>query len=115
MEMFIRTNAGDEGFEHWWASNEPAMRERMMENAAVFFEIELPAFAKFVPDVAAMRASRVPVTVVVGTDNRETWLGAAADWLVAEAGAQRRELPGGHAGFDSHPEAFVNLVRQLSR
>ena len=115
MEIFIRANAGDEGFEHWWASNEPAMRERMMENAAVFFEVELPAVAKFVPDGVAIRASGVPLTVVVGADNRDTWFGAAADWLVAEAGAHRGELPGGHAGFDSHPDAFVNLVRQLSR
>jgi pimeloyl-ACP methyl ester carboxylesterase len=115
MEMFMRTNAGDEGFEHWWATNEPAMRERMMDNAEVFFEIELPAVARFVPAVAAMLASAVPLTVVVGEDNRDTWIGAAADWLVAETGAQRLELPGGHAGFDSHPDALVNLVRQLPR
>jgi pimeloyl-ACP methyl ester carboxylesterase len=82
-------------------------------HAGVFFDIELPAFATFVPEIAAIRASRVPLTVVAGADNRDTWLGAAADWLVGETGAERVELPGGHAGFDTHPDAVVDLVRRL--
>jgi pimeloyl-ACP methyl ester carboxylesterase len=113
MEMFMRTNAGDSAFEHWRSTSEPAMQERIMDNASVFFQIELPAFATFVPDVAALRASGVPLTVVVGADNRDTWLGAASAWLVGETAAQHRELPGGHAGFDSHPDAFVTLVQSL--
>ena len=113
MEMFMRTNAGDAAFEHWRTTSDPAMCERIMDNASVFFQIELPAFATFVPDVAAIRASGVPLTVVVGADNRETWLGAASAWLVAQTAAQRHDLPGGHAGFDTHPDEFIALIKSV--
>ena len=60
MEMFIRANAGDKAFEHWIESADRASRERVLDNGAVFFAIELPAFATFIPDRAGMRASSVP-------------------------------------------------------
>ena len=47
----------------------PEVRERMFDGAATFFEIELPAFATFVLDRDRLRASRVPLTTVVGKDN----------------------------------------------
>jgi pimeloyl-ACP methyl ester carboxylesterase len=115
MEVFMRANAGDTAFERWQSTVEPALRERMMDNASVFFEIELPAMISFIPDCAALRAAGIPLTVVVGTDNRGTWFDNAAAWLVANTGAQRVYLPGGHAGFDSHPDALVDLVQSLAR
>jgi hypothetical protein len=65
----------------------------------VFFPIELPVFATFVPDRDRMRASGVPLTVVVGRQNRDTWFGAAATWLAEGASADLVELPGGHVGY----------------
>ncbi|HUG60378.1 MAG TPA: alpha/beta hydrolase [Methylomirabilota bacterium] len=109
MEMFIRGNAGDEVFE----SIDPAVRERNLDNGAVFFAIEMPAFATFVPDRDRMRASGVPLTVVAGEENRGTWFGAAAAWLAAGTGAALVEAPGGHGGFDSHPLAFVAAMRRV--
>jgi pimeloyl-ACP methyl ester carboxylesterase len=114
MESFMRTVAGDAAFEHWYASAAGAVRERMLDNGAVFLPIEVPAFAGFVPDCAAMRASGVPLTVVVGAESRGTWFDDAATWLVAGTGASRAELPGGHAGFDSHPREFIDLIRALA-
>jgi pimeloyl-ACP methyl ester carboxylesterase len=111
MEVFMRGNVGDEVFE----SIDPTVRERVLNNGAVFFSIELPAFAAFVPDRDRMRASGVPLTVVVGEDNRPTWFGAAATWLAEGTGADRSELPGRHGGFWSHPEEFVALVRRIVR
>ena len=113
MEVFIRANAGDEAYESWLASTDPALRERIFGNAATFFSIELPAFATFVPDRDRLRASGVPLTVVVGEDNRDGWYGAAARWLVEGAGASLVEMPGGHAGFETHQEEFVALVRRI--
>jgi hypothetical protein len=49
-ELFIRANAGDEAYESWLASTDPALRERIFVKAATFFSIELPAFATFGPD-----------------------------------------------------------------
>jgi pimeloyl-ACP methyl ester carboxylesterase len=115
MEVFMRCNAGDTAFEHWQATVDPALRERIMANASVFFETELPPFARFTPNCPAMRAAGVPLTVVVGADDRDTWFDAAAAWVVAGTGAQRVYIPGGHAGFDSHPEAFMALIRSLRR
>jgi pimeloyl-ACP methyl ester carboxylesterase len=115
MEVFIRANAGDAAYEAWRASIDPALRERIFGNAATFFAIELPAFAAFVPDRDRLRASGVPLTVVVGEDNRDCWYGDAARWLVEGAGARLVEMPGGHGGFETHREEFVVLVRRVGR
>lgn len=115
MEVFIRANAGDAAYESWLASADPALREQTFGNAATFFSIELPAFATFVPDRDRLRASGVPLTVVVGADNRDGWYGAAARWLVEGAGASLVELPGGHGGFETHQDEFVALVRRVGR
>ena len=113
MEVFIRANAGDAGYEAWIASADSASRERIFANAEVFFSLELPAFAAFVPDGKRLRASGVPLTVVVGEENRDNWYGTAARWLVDAAGASLVELPGGHGGFTTHQEAFEALVRRV--
>jgi pimeloyl-ACP methyl ester carboxylesterase len=114
MELFIRANAGDEAYESWLASGDPAFRERIFGNAATFFSVELPAFAAFVPDRDRMRASGVPLTVLVGDENRDGWYGAAARWLVDGAGACLVAMPGGHGGFHTHREEFLALVRRVA-
>jgi len=113
MKVFIRANAGDEAYESWIASTDPAYRERLFGNAELFFSIELPAFATFVPDRDSMRVSGVPLTVVVGEDNRDGWYGDAVDWLVEGTGASLVELSGGHGGFVTHQAEFTELVRRL--
>jgi hypothetical protein len=37
----------------------------------------------------------------------------AAAWLAEGTGADRVELPGGHGGFVSHPQEFIELVRRI--
>jgi pimeloyl-ACP methyl ester carboxylesterase len=113
MAMFIRMNAGDEAFEQWRTSADPDVVERVLDNGEVFFSMELPAFARYVPDAAALRASGVPLTVLIGADNRDTWFGAAAAWLTEYAGVAYAELPGGHGGFATHPTEFVATIRRL--
>ena len=113
MEAFIRGNAGDEVADQWFESLDPTERDRILDNGAVFFPIELPAFAAFIPDREGMRASGVPLTVVAGAENRDTFIGAAAAWLAEGTGADLVELPGGHGGFVSHPNEFIELVRRI--
>jgi pimeloyl-ACP methyl ester carboxylesterase len=115
MEAFIRANAGDDAYEAWLASTDPALRERFFGNAEVFFSIELPAFATFVPDRERLRASGVSLTVAVGEQNRDGWYGAAARWLAEGTGADLVTLPGGHGGFITDQEAFVQVVRRIGR
>ena len=113
MEVFIRANAGDVAYEKWLASTEPVFRERIFGNAATFFEVELPAFAAFVPDCDRLRASGVPLTVMVGEDNSDGLFGAASRWLVEGTDADLIEMPGGHGGFETHQTEFVATVRRI--
>ena len=116
LEQFMRANAGDEVVDQWCDRSIPAEeRDRLLGNGEAFFERELPVFAAFVPDRDAMRASGVPLTVVVGADNRDTWYGDAARWLAEGTGADLVEQPGGHAGVFTHSEAFIALVRRIVR
>jgi hypothetical protein len=49
MEAFMRANAGDEIVDQLLASVPPAVLDRILDNGAVLFELELPMFAGFVP------------------------------------------------------------------
>jgi pimeloyl-ACP methyl ester carboxylesterase len=115
MERFMRRNAGDQVVDQLLASVSPVELDRVLDNGATFFELELPMYAGFVPDRDALRTSGVPLTVAVGADNRDNWYGAASAWLAEGTGAELVELPGGHAGLVSHPEAFAELVRAITR
>jgi hypothetical protein len=114
MEVFMRANVGDELVDGLFASIDPVERDRVLDNGAVLVAIEIPAVAAFVPDRAGMRASGVPLTVVMGEENRETWLGAGSAWLAEGTGAELVELPGGHVGFVTDPDRFVELVRRIA-
>jgi pimeloyl-ACP methyl ester carboxylesterase len=115
MERFMRLNAGDQVVDQLLASVPPAELDRVLDNGATFFELELPMYAGFVPDRDALRRSGVPLTVAVGADNHHNWFGAAAAWLAEGTGADLVELPGGHAGLLSHPEGIAGLVRAITR
>jgi pimeloyl-ACP methyl ester carboxylesterase len=113
METFMRGNVGDEVFDKVSESMDPVDGERILDNGAVLFSIDLPAVTAFVPDLNRMRASGVPLTVVVGEDNRDTWFGAAGTWLAEVTGADLVGLPGGHVGFITDAQEFVELVRRV--
>src|SRR6266508_271652 len=115
MEVFIRANAGDAAYEAWLASIDPELRERIFANAPTFFSIELPAFAAFVPDRDRIRTSRVPLTVIVGEDNRDCWYADAARGVVEGSAAELIEMPGGHGGFETHREDFIAFVRHIAQ
>lgn len=102
--LFAVVPGGDEIMAALRAAVDPAM-------AAVLFPIEMPWVGCFVPDRAGMRATGVPLTIVTGVDNRDTWFHSAAAWLAEGTGADRAEVPGGHVAYVAHPEAFAGLVR----
>lgn len=113
MEAFMRANVGDDAYEAFRASD-PEMLERCLDNGANFFAVELPAAAGFSPNVAAMKSSRVPVTVALGSDNRDTWYGKAASWLAERIGSDVVETPGGHGAAVTHPVEFAEMVRRTA-
>ncbi len=113
MEVFMRHIVGGEAFES--LDFDPASAERILDNGEVFVPIDMPPVGTFVPDRDRMRSSGVPLTVVIGEENRDTWFGAATAWLSAGTGADLVELPGGHVGYLTHPEEFVEMVRRITR
>lgn len=56
-----------------FSSFTPAERDRVLANGDVFFPLELPVFATFVPDRGRIQASGVPLSVVLSERNRDSW------------------------------------------
>jgi hypothetical protein len=71
-------------------------------------------FATFAPDRDRMRATGVPLTVVMAEESRGSWSGTASRWLAAGTGAELLELPGGHVGFLADPDGLVELVDRVA-
>lgn len=114
MVAFMRVNAGDDLVDQVLGTISPRDRDRVLDNGAVFFPIELPVFASYLPDLHRVKASGVPMTVVVGEESRHGWAGATTQWLASGTGARLAKLPGGHVGFLTHPEEFVKLIRSVA-
>lgn len=110
LERFLRTLAGVP------LDDLPAdLRERLLGNAEVFLDIELPAQSPYVPDPAALRATGVPVQPLTGLQNRGGYLHDAARWLADGLGVDLVEIDGGHVPQLTHPTALVDLLRPLRR
>lgn len=110
LERFLRTLAGVP------LDDLPAdLHERLLDNAEVFLDIELPAQSPYVPDPAALRATGVPVQPLAGVANRGGYLHDAARWLADGLGVDLVEIDGGHVPQLTHPAALVDLLRQLPR
>jgi pimeloyl-ACP methyl ester carboxylesterase len=69
------------------------------------------AHPSYVPDVDRLRASGVPMAVVVS--ERDGGPGATGVLLPAGAGATRWDAPGGPIGLLTRPDAFVALLRRI--
>jgi pimeloyl-ACP methyl ester carboxylesterase len=117
MEFFLRAEAGEANFEHL----EPALRERMLGNADVFFSTELEPFVTYVPDAAALGQVGVPVVALAGVDHRGAGLGQgdyhyeATRWVADRVGTDLIEVPGAHAPYLDHPRELAAALRPLLR
>jgi pimeloyl-ACP methyl ester carboxylesterase len=115
MEFFLRAEAGDANFEHL----EPALRERMLGNADVFFSTELEPLVTYVPDAAALGQVRVPVFALAGVEHRGADSGPgdyhyeATRWVADRLGTNLMELPGAHAPYLDRPQELAVALRPL--
>jgi len=108
-ERFIRWAGTDEVFE----AMDHDLRERMLDNAEVFFGLELLGFQSYVPDMAAVRRSGVPIVVAGGIEDKGTFMVEGADWLAGELRCEVIWVPGRHAPY-WHPgqsKAFADALR----
>jgi pimeloyl-ACP methyl ester carboxylesterase len=108
MESFLRFAAGDPTFEALGA----ALRERMLGNAEVFFELELGRFEWAVPDDAALEAVAAPVAVLAG-EGTDPFFVETCTWLARKLGVELRSIPGSHAPYLERPDEFVSAIRPI--
>ena len=113
-EAFLRSVGGDEVYD----SLEPALRERLLANADVLFDIELVPFVNYEPTPGDLTSMRVARAVTAGAANRDPtapghWRYESAQLLAAHLMTDLVELPGGHMAYLSDPHAFAEALSPL--
>jgi pimeloyl-ACP methyl ester carboxylesterase len=74
----------------------------------------IPVIGNYSPDVAALRRSPTRIVVGVGDESTpEQMTYQASHALAAELGELPVAFPGGHGGFDSHPDGFAATLREV--
>ena len=89
------------------------MMARMGQNFVFFIGYEVPPFARYTPDVAALRASPVRVTMAVGEASRGEPPYRAAFAVAERLGTEPVVFPGDHGGFGSEAVAFAAELREV--
>lgn len=107
MERFIRSNAGDANYENL----DPALRERMLGNAEVFFFTELEPVVSYRPDSNALAGCAVPALVAAGIDSRGNMYHESSTWVASQLGTSLQEIPGAHTPYLDHPDELASVIR----
>jgi pimeloyl-ACP methyl ester carboxylesterase len=105
---------GDEVYD----SLDPALRERLIGNADVLFDIEMAPYIAYEPTPDELAQIRVRRAVAAGARNRHPdapghWRYESAQWLAARLATDLVELPGGHMGYLEHPPEFADALKPL--
>ena len=114
MEEFCRWVAGDAVYE----SFDPVLRQRLLDNGAVFFALEMSGAMSYLPSADDLARVAIPRVAACGVDNSDPasdkhWFCEAAQWLAERWDSPLVHLPGGHVPQASHPEDFVAELRPL--
>ena len=114
MELLLRDVADDQVYE----SIDPQLRERLLDNGSVLYEIEIAPFVVYEPSPEELEAFGVPCFVTAGAANRDPsapahWRFEVAQWLANHLGTTVVELPGGHMAYLGEPEDFAEALRPL--
>jgi hypothetical protein len=112
-ELFLLGVAGKETYE----SLDPELRERLLLNGEVLFNIEMTPYIEYEPTPAELASVRLPRLVTAGADNRDTtapghWRYEAATHLASQLDTPVAELPGAHMAYLSRPRAFAEALRR---
>lgn len=111
LERFARAFNGDAVID----GLEPALWERALANAEVYFQMVLQPFTAYVPDAGALASAHVPVIPLAGVESRGTFLYDTTRWLAERVGAELVELPGRHGGYIDHPKEAGDILRPILR
>ena len=94
----------------------PEMAEamaRMQGNLEFFLGHMFLALGDYAPDVSRLRS--LPITVGVGEASEGQLAHRAGVALAERLGKEPAVFPGGHGGFNSHPEAFTRRLEEVLR
>jgi pimeloyl-ACP methyl ester carboxylesterase len=94
---------------------EPTEEElaKHMADMARFFTHELRDTTRYLPDVAALRASSTEVLVGIGVDSGHLLTHRTSTALCGLLGSSPAEFPGDHGGFIAAPDAFADRIREV--
>jgi hypothetical protein len=90
---------------------EPTARD--LAEAARFFDHELRATTRYVPDVAALTAGPGRVVIGIGADSANLLTYRTSTALCELLGTAPVEFPGDHGGFLGAPEGFAGTLRTV--
>ena len=111
-EHFLLSVAGKETYD----SLDPELRERLLRNGDVLFNIEMTPYLDYEPSRAQLASVRLPRVVTAGADNREKtapghWRYESATDLASQLDTPLAELPGTHMAYLGQPRAFAEALR----
>lgn len=89
------------------------MMARMGQNMVFFIGYEVPPFARYTPDMAALQASPARVVMAVGEASQGEPPYRAAFAVAERLGTKAVVFPGDHGGFGSQPEAFAAKLHDV--
>jgi pimeloyl-ACP methyl ester carboxylesterase len=93
--------------------SDPAALAQMAKNIEYFVAHAVVEISSYRPDVVALRASGVPLTVGIGEESAGELAHRSALALAQALGVTPVTFPGGHVGHRSHPEAFAAVLARV--
>jgi hypothetical protein len=84
-----------------------------MADGVRFLDHDLTATTRFVPDIAALKASATRVVVGIGSVADIQLAQQTAVVLAERLGTAPVTFPGGHAGFIQQPREFADVLRKV--
>ncbi|MEV6258844.1 alpha/beta fold hydrolase [Nocardia sp. NPDC051929] len=104
-EAMLRLVAGSDVYD----AIAPALRDRMLGNAATLFNTEFPGLSEL---TAETFQPQVPLTIAIGAES-PSYLTAGAHRLADLLHIEVHRLAGAHVPHVTHPDIVVALCRQL--
>jgi acetyltransferase/esterase len=98
------------------AENEPRspeLMQRLAGNWEFFARYEMRPVAEFVPDLEALRGSKVPLVFAGGHESRSYYYCRAGEALAARLGVEFVEFPGHHMAYLDDADSFAPILRQV--
>jgi hypothetical protein len=86
---------------------------RLRRNFRFWFEHELRQYTRFAPDIDALAATQSRFVLAGGRDSRDRFPYRPNTVLAERLGTAVVDVPGGHAGYRTHPTEFAAELHQV--